>query len=120
MQTRRATATALLLILPIVVLFLARRERQTYTLQELSAPGCLDSMALALNNRHQVVGWCSTPSIPSQAILWQNDSTTSLGTLGGVRSHATGINDAGKSSAQRTPIPVCRTPFSGSRAGCGT
>jgi probable HAF family extracellular repeat protein len=97
MQTRRAPILAVVPILPLLVVFLlARRERQTYALQELSAPGCRDTMALALNNRQQVVGWCATERVPLQAVLWQHGVATKLRLLGGVRSHATGINNVGQ------------------------
>ena len=85
-----------LLALPMVVFLYVWREHRAYTLQELSAPGCLDTKALALNDRRQVVGWCSTASVPIQAVLWQNGAATKLGTLGGHRSQATGINKAGQ------------------------
>src|SRR5436853_4510282 len=99
MQTRRTTITAFLWflpVLPLVIFLLARRERPTYAIQELSAPGCLAVRASALNNRRQVVGWCSTARVSMQAILWQNGGATKLGTLGGMRSRANGINEAGQ------------------------
>src|SRR5690349_16348158 len=95
MPIRRAAVLVCILILPMGVFLYVWRERRAYTLQELSAPGCLDSKALALNDRRQLVGWCSPPNGPAQAILWQNGVSTKLGTLGGLRSRANGINAAG-------------------------
>src|SRR5579872_5012377 len=99
MQIRRPTIVAFirfLPILPLVVFLLARTQHPMYAIQELSVPGCLDARALALNNRRQVVGWYSTATVSMQAILWQNGVATKLGTLGGLRSYANGINDAGQ------------------------
>ena len=53
------------------------------------------SIALDVNNRAEVVGM-SFVGGDSHAFLWRNGAMTDLGTLGGLFSAATGINDRGQ------------------------
>ena len=53
------------------------------------------SEAHGINNRGQVVGYGSTASGNSHAVLWQGGAMTDLGTLGGTFAVATSINDRG-------------------------
>ena len=67
-----------------------------YTLRELSpAPGFNSIHVLALNNQGQVVGGMDSTNNETHAFVWDNGVLTDLGTLGGSKSSATGINDAG-------------------------
>jgi probable HAF family extracellular repeat protein len=66
-------------------------------------PGDSVGVAFGINDKGQVVGatsgTCGFPSIglPFHAVLWQNDSVTDLGSLGGVMSNlALGINNRGQ------------------------
>jgi probable HAF family extracellular repeat protein len=69
----------------------------------LGGPG---SMAMAINERGQVVGWADTEAtyergyvvgLPIRhAFLWQNGTMRDLGTLGGETSQAVAINERGQ------------------------
>jgi probable HAF family extracellular repeat protein len=50
---------------------------------------------MAINEKTQLAGYISTPSGP-HAALWENNVVKDLGTLGGTRSVAYGINDLGQ------------------------
>src|SRR5437660_11983423 len=54
------------------------------------------SFALAINNGGKVVGWATTTSdrsAPVHAALWENGTMQDLGTLGGMPTQATAINE---------------------------
>ena len=54
-------------------------------------------MASDINNHGQVVGWSYSADYSlDHAFLWSNGTMTDLGTLGGLYSGATGINDNGQ------------------------
>lgn len=60
-------------------------------------PGGLDSSALGINNRGQVVGYSTTSSGNPHAFLFENGVMTDLGTFpGGLVSVASGINNRGQ------------------------
>jgi probable HAF family extracellular repeat protein len=61
----------------------------------LTAPSC---DPLAINNNGQIIGSCATNNgATSNAVLWQNGTVTTLGTLGGLQVHdLTGINNNGQ------------------------
>jgi probable HAF family extracellular repeat protein len=58
-------------------------------------PGDVHSFANAINDRGQIVG-LSNDGTNSLAVLWENGTIQSLGTLGGSSSGATGINELGQ------------------------
>lgn len=64
-----------------------------------SLPGRDNSNATAVNNAGQIVGYAYTPNCngcaPEHAFLYSGSTMTDLGTLGGTRSYALGINDTG-------------------------
>jgi probable HAF family extracellular repeat protein len=56
----------------------------------LSAPSCTPS---SINNNGQIVGTCRDASGNEHAVLWQNGTVTTLGTLGGLQlTNAAAIN----------------------------
>jgi len=59
-------------------------------------PGGGFSEALNVNDRGQIVGWGSTSTGESHAVLWQDGKAIDLGTLGGTSSRAWGINNSGQ------------------------
>ena len=67
-------------------------------------PGRPNCQPTGIDRRGRVVGWCARNSerygdeSPYRylAFVWENGRTTSLGTLGGVESAATAINDSGQ------------------------
>lgn len=65
-----------------------------YDLGNLGRP---NSEAHAINDAGLIVGWGTQPSGPgfARAILWDGTSVVNLGTLGGIASYATGINNGG-------------------------
>jgi probable HAF family extracellular repeat protein len=70
----------------------------TTELPNLGAP--LYSWAFGINQAGQIVGEAGVPQTATQpsaihAVLWSGNSITDLGTLGGLDSHAHGINDLG-------------------------
>lgn len=68
----------------------------TYTFTDLGTPGGNRSIATAINNVGQVVGYGSTdPSSFSHAFIWQNGIITPLDDDGAASSQALDINDAG-------------------------
>ncbi|MEU8609703.1 hypothetical protein AB0C29_17045 [Actinoplanes sp. NPDC048791] len=63
----------------------------------LTTPKGMDSRAVGINNRGQVIGVLTTPGVSTErAVLWQQGRMTELGTLGGESSTPTAINDRGQ------------------------
>ncbi len=85
---------------------------QNGIMQDLGTLGGPDAMALRVNERGQIVGWSytSTTPCPTQAFactgnglalttgtfLWQNGKMVDLGSLGGVCTLASGLNNRGQ------------------------
>ena len=53
------------------------------------------SMANAINNKGQIIGWSSNMYNERHAFLYENGTMKDLGTLEGVHSDATDINESG-------------------------
>ena len=75
----------------------------TYAITDLGAlVGGTSTVAFAINNNGQVIGWGDTASMDfmgnpaSNAFVFKSASLINLGTLGGDNSYAYGINGAGK------------------------
>jgi probable HAF family extracellular repeat protein len=69
--------------------------RARYTITDLGDLGGDLSVATAVNNLGQVVGYGMTAGGAQHAFVWTNGVITDLGTLGGDSSRANAINDAG-------------------------
>ena len=63
---------------------------------DLGALGPYRTVATAINNRGQIVGWSATKARRPHAFLWQNGAMTDLGRHGWAVSSAVGINNAGQ------------------------
>ena len=60
----------------------------------LTTPSCQAHM---INNSGQIIGNCSNAGSNDHAVLWQNGTVTTLGTLGGLQvTNVTGINNNGQ------------------------
>lgn len=69
----------------------------TYQIVDLGTLGGLRSVALAVNDLNQVVGWSETATGERHAFLWtEATGMRDLGTLGAAPSEARGINNAGE------------------------
>jgi probable HAF family extracellular repeat protein len=65
-------------------------------IEELQVGAGISSLANAVNNLDQIVGWAYFAPTGSHAFLWYGpDDVIDLGTLGGTLSTATDINDLG-------------------------
>ena len=66
--------------------------------QGLGTLGGYNSVATAINDAAQVVGYSNPPygNAPYHAFIYSNGIMTDLGTLGGAASYARGINDLGQ------------------------
>lgn len=72
-------------------------QAHNYVLTDLGVlPGFMDVRAAAINNHGQIVGWCETTNNIAHAFLWDNGRMTDLGTFGGSKSLAEGINNSGE------------------------
>lgn len=120
-----ALAAVLALLLPAAAG--GGEEGHRFTVQDIGTLGGTQLRGVALNNAGQVVGSSSTPSsgVSVHAFLWLprpafglGAGIHDLGTLGGDRSEATGIDEAGRITGySEVPIrPTSGTPSSGSRA----
>ncbi|SPE58628.1 hypothetical protein SBV1_2760003 [Verrucomicrobia bacterium] len=74
----------------------AAATNSSYSLVALDPTPGFDSLHVAsLNNRGQVVGSLDSTNQETHAFIWENGLLTDLGTFGGAKSLASGINDAG-------------------------
>jgi probable HAF family extracellular repeat protein len=62
---------------------------------DLGTLGGMNSEAIAINNRGQVVGWAETPDGGTHAFLWERGTMRDIGPVGG-NSGAWGINERGQ------------------------
>ncbi len=68
-----------------------------YLLANIGAlPGFISSHVTGLNNQGQVVGWMDGSNGLVHAFLWEHGNVIDLGTLGGSKAIASGINDRGE------------------------
>jgi probable HAF family extracellular repeat protein len=107
MQRRSVSARALWrtlpAVLPAVLLGVvavpaapaAAAPPRPVTVTDLGSFGGSVTVATAVNERGQVVGYSQNADGENRAFLWQNGRLTDLGTLGGPRSHAVAINARG-------------------------
>jgi probable HAF family extracellular repeat protein len=67
----------------------------SYTITDLGVPDgpYVASYAQSISNSGVVVGWAENSSGEHQAFVWENDTMTNIGTLGGDESEALHIND---------------------------
>src|SRR6266446_251670 len=62
-----------------------------------TAPGAVGCGASAINNNGQIIGGCRDASSNGHAVLWQNGTVTTLGTIGGLQvAAASAINNLGQ------------------------
>jgi probable HAF family extracellular repeat protein len=79
-----------------------RESTRGWQIHELGALGEPGSVAVAVDEAGQVVGWADTPRrgrygmYLHHAFLWQNGTMIDLGTLGGPNSEAVALNTAGQ------------------------
>ena len=59
-------------------------------------PGGNESVAVAVNERGEIVGWSATTRSDAHGFYWQEGKMRDLGTLGGLRSFAVAINERGQ------------------------
>jgi probable HAF family extracellular repeat protein len=64
-----------------------------------------NSVAYAINNRGQIVGFSFTSNGEGHAVLWDGGTAIDLGTLGGHSSTALAINDRGDIAGLGTTGP---------------
>jgi probable HAF family extracellular repeat protein len=105
MRTRILTIAALSLLAPLTPALTGpaaavpagAASAPRYTITDLGTLGGDRSVATAISNSGQVVGYSVTPQGAEHAFRWSAGSMTDLGTLpGGGYSHANAVNDAGQ------------------------
>jgi len=75
---------------------------QSYTYTDLGAASEFNSVAEAINNSGQIVGWSYGLNSSYSATLWNGTASTNLG-VGTIASHAYGINDSGQIAGWSVP-----------------
>jgi len=95
---RRTAWTFVIAVAAACTSGLTGADSTLYVLRDLGTLGGPESMALAMNNSGQVVGWAETDhEVPqTHAFLWEKGGMTDLQTLGGNSSEARDINDRGQ------------------------